>query len=362
MQFLAHPQPLMFVAGLGTADDETSPPPAATSPPPAPLASSPPSAFQASSGMSPSKRNAQPSTPERQTSFPSSAQDADFNTLIQDLRTTLKPYIHKPRVWLPPTERKRFRVELVDRNVQLPPKKATPERMSMDTRPPPPHSPLSPFTPGSPMHPDGLIAPVWVRKHAEHVPSVFVSFMKLYENPSRTGAGNSPLGEEMLVDAERQQERLADEALVQEMSELRKRLAERNVKLTVVLIASPQTLGELFVPSRALTLRLPWTRLAPLQPAPLCRPRCQRQPLRSDTGTRQRTPGLHPLVARGALGACHRLLCCPRKTRASEARACSSQHRRTWRRAVPREKQLDEVQEWVVRSQGSGTARMDRAL
>lgn len=93
------------------------------------------------------------------------------------------------------------------------------------------------------MYPDGLIAPVWVRKHAEAIPAVFVSFMRLYEPPPPAG-GASPLGHEMIVEAERAAERQADENLVAEISELRKRLAERGVKLTVVLIASAQTLGE----------------------------------------------------------------------------------------------------------------------
>lgn len=93
------------------------------------------------------------------------------------------------------------------------------------------------------MNPDGLIAPVWVRKHAESVPAVFVSFMRLYEPPSPHGSAGSPLGQDMMAEAERQAERQADENLVSEIAELRKRLAERGVKLTVVLIASAQTLG-----------------------------------------------------------------------------------------------------------------------
>lgn len=212
----------MFVAGLGTD------PAAPTSPPPAASASSP-------RIQSPTKPS--PATPERQPA--SSSPDGEFDTLLADLRHTLRPYQRAARVWLPPSERRQFRVELVDRSVQLPARKASP---GPDGRA---HSPLSPLTPGSPMHPDGLIAPVWVRKHAESVPAVFVSFMRLYEPPSASGGAGSPLGQEMLADAERQAEKQADEALVAEIAELRKRLAERNVKLTVVLIASAQTLGEL---------------------------------------------------------------------------------------------------------------------
>jgi hypothetical protein len=103
------------------------------------------------------------------------------------------------------------------------------------------HSPLSPLTPSSPLHPDGLIAPVWVRKHAELVPSVFVLFLRLYETPYRAH-GESSLGEEVLANAEREAEREADEALVREIADRRKRLGERGIKLTVVLMASAATL------------------------------------------------------------------------------------------------------------------------
>ena len=59
------------------------------------------------------------------------------------------------------------------------------------------------------------MAPVWVKKHAELIPSVFVLFLRLAD----------------------------DEALVREITERRRKLGER-IKLTVVLIASAETLGE----------------------------------------------------------------------------------------------------------------------
>lgn len=43
-----------------------------------------------------------------------------------------------------------------------------------------PHSPISPLTPGSPVFPDGLIPPAWVRKHREILPSVVVGFYDLW--------------------------------------------------------------------------------------------------------------------------------------------------------------------------------------
>jgi hypothetical protein len=92
-----------------------------------------------------------------------------------------------------------------------------------------PHSPLSPLTPTSPLYPDGLIAPVWIRKHAELIPSVFVLFLRLSE-----------LGQ---TDEDKKKEKESDESLVREIGERRRKLGERGIKLTVVLMASAATLG-----------------------------------------------------------------------------------------------------------------------
>jgi hypothetical protein len=139
-------------------------------------------------------------------------------------------------VWVPDTDRARFRVVLVDKGVRMPLRKMHPERAGEET-----HSPLSPLTPSSPLYPDGLIAPVWIRKHAELVPSVFLLFLRLYETPPRE-AGLSPLGDEVLASAEREREKEADEALIKEISDRRMRLQDRGIKLTVVLMASSATL------------------------------------------------------------------------------------------------------------------------
>lgn len=118
------------------------------------------------------------------------------------------------------------------KNVRLPPRKVLAAQSSTQISqavPPTPHSPLSPLLPGSPLHPDGLIAPVWVRKHAELVPSVFVLFLKLWE-PS-TGHDDKEMEKQM------------DDDLVKEIAERKKRLADRGIKLTVVLMASRDMLG-----------------------------------------------------------------------------------------------------------------------
>ena len=41
------------------------------------------------------------------------------------------------------------------------------------------HSPLSPLTPDSPLYPDGIMTTMWIRKHRDIIPSVFVSFYEL---------------------------------------------------------------------------------------------------------------------------------------------------------------------------------------
>ena len=41
------------------------------------------------------------------------------------------------------------------------------------------HSPLSPLTPDSPLYPDGIMTTMWIRKHRDIIPSVFISFYEL---------------------------------------------------------------------------------------------------------------------------------------------------------------------------------------
>ncbi|KAG8829043.1 hypothetical protein FRC17_007182 [Serendipita sp. 399] len=100
-----------------------------------------------------------------------------------------------------------------------------------------PHSPLSPLIPSSPLHPDGLIAPVWVRKHVELIPSVYVLFLKLWESPPPL----SPLeGREQ----EMEEERKHDQELAAELSQRKRTLSERGIKLTAVLLASRKLLDD----------------------------------------------------------------------------------------------------------------------
>lgn len=166
-----------------------------------------------------------------------------------------------------------------------------------------PHSSLSPLTPGSVAYPDGLITPTWVRKHSEILPSVFVHFARLYEHsfsgdqaarssPTQGSGGRSRAGS--LLDAtdpinvpipptpapsspslksakpasdplnvtgstkelekqRRESEKRADEELVKEIADRRKKLVDKvtGIKMTVVLMASRDALGTPLVFSAA---------------------------------------------------------------------------------------------------------------
>lgn len=232
----------MFVAGLAArAGSTSSPNPGA----PAPTATISPSMdTSALPFTSPVIENSK-LAPVGGSPSPGAAldpRDAEFETLQADLRAVLARLGGPGNVWVPEGERNRFRVALVDKNVRMPLRKIA-ASAGEET-----HSPLSPLTPSSPLYPDGLIAPVWIRKHAELVPSVFVLFLRLFETPAR-GPGVSPLGDEVLASAEREREKEADDALIKEIADRRQWLNDRGIKLTVVLMASAATLGEYLAPS-----------------------------------------------------------------------------------------------------------------
>jgi trafficking protein particle complex subunit 11 len=126
-------------------------------------------------------------------------------------------------------------------DVRFPPRKVPPaeDQQFLPTR-----SPLSPLTPTSPLYPDGIIAPIWVRKHLTLVPSVFVLFKRLYEFPRVTPT--SPL-DPPDSDHERNretEEKKRDTELSTEIAHRKKSTNERAIKLTVVLLASRKLLGK----------------------------------------------------------------------------------------------------------------------
>ncbi|KAH9889488.1 Gryzun, putative trafficking through golgi-domain-containing protein [Cubamyces lactineus] len=135
-------------------------------------------------------------------------------------------------VWQP-EKSKTFQVIFVSKDASFPPRKLLrPEDPQHSAA----HSPLSPLTPTSPLYPDGIIAPIWIRKHTTLLPSVFVMFMRIYESPPAQAAQD---------DREREaEERRRDTELSAEIAHRKKSTNERGIKLTVVLMASRRMLDD----------------------------------------------------------------------------------------------------------------------
>ncbi|KAJ7270064.1 Gryzun, putative trafficking through golgi-domain-containing protein [Mycena haematopus] len=203
-ELLAQLAPVMFVAGLDV-------PPST----PAPVPQSP----------------ATPTTPR-------SHQDP-FVLLTSRLREAFVAQ-RKVAIWQP-EKSKSFQIIPVDKAVRFPPRKLLPPD---DPGYSAAHSPLSPLTMSSPLHPDGLIAPIWIRKHTTLVPSVFVLFLRIFEYPPYTP--KSPLDPpDPDRDRERElEERKRDAELSAEVALRKKSTNERNIKLTVVLMATRRMLDD----------------------------------------------------------------------------------------------------------------------
>lgn len=206
--------------------------------PPELLAQLAPVMFVAGLDLPPGTGNQPPGAPVPQS--PSSNRISDpFHILIVRLREALTSQ-RNVAIWQP-EKSKTFHTALVDKEVRFPPRKLTaPDDPAYASS----HSPLSPLTPSSPLHPDGLIAPIWIRKHTTLIPSVFVVFTRLYEYPS--SPPKSPL-ERLDVDREKEreaEEKKRDTELSTEIANRKKSTNERNIKLTVVLLASRKMLGE----------------------------------------------------------------------------------------------------------------------
>ncbi|KAG0317298.1 hypothetical protein BGZ97_005596 [Linnemannia gamsii] len=98
---------------------------------------------------------------------------------------------------------------------------------------------LSPTAPSSPLYPDGLITPLWIRRHREQIPSVFIAVVDLWDRESIVGNADNgqrgfsdkgPLG---VVDP---MERDHDTSLAQDLLERRKVSQERGVKFAAVVM------------------------------------------------------------------------------------------------------------------------------
>ncbi|KAL9940851.1 hypothetical protein V8E36_000339 [Tilletia maclaganii] len=95
-------------------------------------------------------------------------------------------------------------------------------------------SALSPLHPQSPLYPDGFISPVWVRKHRDVIPSLFVLFQVLPSGAVSDDPADSGGAETSESDA----------ALIRYISNLRQVLTSRSIKLTVVLLTSRASLSQ----------------------------------------------------------------------------------------------------------------------
>ena len=168
-----------------------------------------------------------------------SAPDA-FQVLAIRLREALLSQ-RKVAIWQP-DKSKTFQVVLVDKDVRFPPRKLVPPEDPQYSNS---HSPLSPLTPSSPLFPDGIIAPIWIRKHTTLVPSVFVIFMRIFEFPPHVL--RSPLEGHDSEKERLEEERRRDTELAAEIAQRKKGTNERGVKLTVVLMASRRLLGMLTI-------------------------------------------------------------------------------------------------------------------
>ncbi|KAK0494835.1 Gryzun, putative trafficking through golgi-domain-containing protein [Armillaria luteobubalina] len=170
-----------------------------------------------------------------------------FALLTARLRDALLSQ-RKVSIWQP-DKSKSFQVLLVDKDIRFPPRKIGLQDDSQY------HSPLSPLTPSSPVYPDGLIAPIWIRKHTTLVPSVFVLFLRLFEFPLHNP--RSPLdGPDPDREKDREQEeRKRDGELASYIASRKKSTNERNMKLTVVLMASRRMLDDPALDARLTFIR-----------------------------------------------------------------------------------------------------------
>ncbi|EMD33144.1 hypothetical protein CERSUDRAFT_118207 [Gelatoporia subvermispora B] len=187
----------------------------------------------------------QPPPPQSPTQ--SAAPQDPFAALSVRLREVLLAQ-RKAAIWQPEKNRT-FKVLLADKDMRFPPRKV--EDLQTRTF----HSPLSPLMPSSPMYPDGLISPFWIRKHTTLVPAVFVIFMRIYESPVQ--APRSPLD---VPDADREREREAEERrrdteLAADIAQRKKHMNDYGVKLTVVLLASRRMLDDPALDNRLTFIR-----------------------------------------------------------------------------------------------------------
>ncbi|WFD41674.1 hypothetical protein MPSI1_000306 [Malassezia psittaci] len=127
----------------------------------------------------------------------------------------------KTKVWSPPQEAPNFHFALSGPAYRYPPAKSRANirnvsdlgRRALSSLPPRSH--LSPLQVGSPLFPDGILSPAWIRKHLEYIPSVQIVFYVLPE---------ASVSE--------------DAALIEAMTEMRTQNRIRGIRHVAVLLAN----------------------------------------------------------------------------------------------------------------------------
>ncbi|KAJ3191020.1 hypothetical protein HK101_008161 [Irineochytrium annulatum] len=106
-----------------------------------------------------------------------------------------------------------FHVVAWPKNHALPPRKPALPPTTNRLVNPVTHSPLSPLNASSPLYPDGMMTPAWVRRHREEIPAVVLGFYDLPEAADR----KDPLAAHASVAAERER----DANMINEINERR---------------------------------------------------------------------------------------------------------------------------------------------
>ncbi|KAJ3122014.1 hypothetical protein HK098_003169 [Nowakowskiella sp. JEL0407] len=92
-----------------------------------------------------------------------------------------------------------------------------------------PHSTLSPSNASSPLYPDGIMTPLWVKKHREEIPSIIVGCFELMMSDKKDP---SSVGGSVTLDLDRER----DLILCSEINEKKKHAFERGIKFAVVIL------------------------------------------------------------------------------------------------------------------------------
>ncbi|KAI9492284.1 Gryzun, putative trafficking through golgi-domain-containing protein [Zychaea mexicana] len=251
-EYLLHTVPVLAVYGLGanaTTDSSSS----AAAPAPGDsdttsTSSPPPSEGQRSSATTPASSNAGRHAPSSRAALGSMLQTVFSNKQQFSLYDTPRPTAAGPGTTNPTPP---FKTIFVDKDFTLP------ERTPIGPNLPPPHSNLSPLSHESPLHPDGFMTPLWVKKQLE-TPSVVVGFYDLWDWSQEPGSQprpkreTGPLASHVLIDPT---EREKDTTLAHEINDRRKYFQDKGIKFAATMILKRQQTDDPAVEERLVWIR-----------------------------------------------------------------------------------------------------------